>query len=88
MKKLNITKTTILTFVFNLIISFVLFEIVEHILIDHFGFKYESLSTFGIIGYAIFLGFKYHIICCLFPIIYASYQCRHKKCKHEYCNGE
>ena len=44
-----------------------------------------SNLKWGWLGLMILYGFKFHIFCCLLPALFASYKCRHKKCKHEHC---
>jgi len=88
MKWLKNNKKTILSFLKTLVISLLVFEIVEYILVDTLGYDiFENLSPYGYIGFVIAQGFKYHIWCCLLPLIYSSYKCRHdKECDHDYCN--
>jgi len=80
-------KKTIIKFLWIFLISFIATELLEYILEQYFhiDFKMMSLGWFGLM---VFYGFKYHIICCLFPVIWAGYKCRHKKCEHEYCHDE
>jgi hypothetical protein len=78
---------TIVKFLTIFIIGFLLTELIEYLLFDTFrvNSKFLTLSWFGLM---IFYGFKYHIICCLVPAIWAGYKCRHKSCDHEYCHDK
>jgi len=80
-------KKVILKFILIFLVSFIVTELVEHILNQYF-FIDLKMMTLGWFGLMIFYGFKYHIICCLFPAIWAGYKCRHKSCEHEYCHEE
>jgi hypothetical protein len=51
---------------------------------DIFHVNLSNLK-WGWLGLMILYGFKFHIFCCLLPALFASYKCRHKKCKHEHC---
>jgi len=77
----------ILKFLVIFILSFILIEAIEWILVDYFHFNFEYI-TVGWLGLVIFWGFKYHILCCFIPAIWAGYRCRHKSCKHEYCGHD
>jgi len=77
----------ILKFLVIFIFSFILIESIEWILMDYFHYNFEYV-TIGWLGFVIFYGFKFHIFCCLAPMIWAGYKCRHKSCEHEYCNHE
>jgi len=80
-------KKTIIKFLWIFLISFIATELLEYILNQYF-FIDLKMMTLGWFGLMVFYGFKYHIICCLFPAIWAGYECRHKKCEHEYCHHE
>jgi len=80
-------KKTIIKFLWIFLISFIATELLEYILNQYF-FIDLKMMTLGWFGLMIFYGFKYDIICCLFPAIWAGYKCRHKKCEHEYCHDE
>jgi hypothetical protein len=82
-------KTTkiIFNFAFIFILSFFITEILEQTLDNYFNFDFQ-IMTWGWFGLLFFYGFKYHIICCIVPLIWAGYKCRHKSCKHEYCNDK
>jgi hypothetical protein len=80
-------KKVILKFILIFLISFIATELLEYILNQYF-FIDLKMMTLGWFGLMVFYGFKYHIICCLFPAIWAGYKCRHKKCEHEYCHDE
>ena len=80
-------KKTIIKFLWIFLISFIATELLEYILNQYFFIDFKMM-TLGWFGLMVFYGFKYHIICCLFPAIWAGYKCRHKKCEHEYCHHE
>jgi hypothetical protein len=80
-------KKTIIKFLWIFLVSFIATELLEYILNQYF-FIDLKMMTLGWFGLMVFYGFKYHIICCLFPAIWAGYKCRHKKCEHEYCHDE
>lgn len=69
------------------IISFVILEIFEFIIFKIFDFDPHQLQ-WGWIGFILIYGFKYHIFCCLIPAIWAGYKCKHKDCKHDYCEHQ
>jgi hypothetical protein len=80
-------KKTIIKFLWIFLVSFIATELLEYILNQYFFIDFKMM-TLGWFGVMVFYGFKYHIICCLFPAIWAGYKCRHKKCEHEYCHDE
>jgi len=80
-------KKSIIKFIIIFILTFILLEIVEFLISYFFDVNVKNLK-WGWLGIMIVYGFKYHIICCLVPIIWAAYKCRHKKCKHEHCDGK
>lgn len=80
-------KKSILKFIIVFISTFILLEIIEFSISYFFNIDLKSLK-WGWFGFMIVYGFKYHIFCCLIPAIWASYKCRHKKCKHTHCHGE
>jgi hypothetical protein len=80
-------KKVILKFILIFFISFIVTELLEYTLNQFFLFDFKMM-TFGWFGLMVFYGFKYHIICCLFPAIWVGYKCRHKSCEHEYCHDE
>jgi len=80
-------KKNILRFSIIFIISFILFEILEHSIEYIFDIDFHNLE-WGWAGFIIVYGFKYHIFCCLLPAIWAGYKCRHKNCEHEYCEHD
>jgi len=77
----------ILKFILIFLISFIVTELAEYILNQYFWFDFRMM-TLGWFGVMVLYGFKYHIICCFVPAIWAGYKCRHKSCEHEYCNEE
>jgi hypothetical protein len=58
----------IIRFFFIAVISFFVFEVIEHLLLDIFNIY----------------GFKFHILCCVVPMIWAAYKCKHS-CDHDHC---
>lgn len=79
-------KKPILKFITIFLISFLIMEGIEHILKYFFNFDIH-MWKYGWISAIIIYGFKYHILCCLLPAIWAAYKCRHKKCEHDYCES-
>jgi hypothetical protein len=77
----------LLKFVSVAVISFLITEIFEHFLLKHIHFGWLNLKM-GWLVMVILYGFKYHVICCLLPIFWIAYKCRHKKCKHPHCEKE
>lgn len=82
-------------FIITFIISFIIFYAIEHLiefsLMHFYGIDLHNLNIgwMGTVGLVIFLGFKYHILCCLVPLIWTTYKCNHdKKCKHEHCKRD
>lgn len=76
-----------LKFFFIFLISFLFTELIEFLVSKYCEINLENL-TWGWFGLMIFYGFKYHIICCIVPTIWAGYKCRHKSCEHEYCHDK
>lgn len=84
----NNKKTYMKKFIITFILSFIVFYLLEHSISYFFNINLDTLN-FGWLGWFGFIfvyGFKYHIFCCLIPLIYTSYKCRHKKCGHEHCS--
>lgn len=77
-------KKNILRFLLIFLVSFILFEILEHSVEYIFDIDFHNLE-WGWAGFIVVYGFKYHIFCCLLPAIWAGYKCRHNNCEHEYC---
>ncbi len=73
----------ILKFFLLFVFSFLLTEVFEYCLEEFFGIDFRFL-TWGWFGLMLMYGFKYHIVCCLIPAIWAGYKCKHKSCEHEY----
>lgn len=74
-------------FLITLIISFLAFEGVEHLLHEFFDIDLANLLSFGGVGTIILFGFKLHIICCAIPAIGTTLYCAHKNhshCKHNH----
>lgn len=80
-------KNAILRFILVFIISFLLLEILEWLIKYKFNIDLHNLK-WGWVGFLVIYGFKYHILCCIIPSIWAAYKCRHKKCDHDYCTKE
>ena len=80
-------KKQILKFLGIFIISFICVELIEMYLNSLYWFDFKMLKL-GWLGTMIFWGFKFHIFCCLAPMIWAGYKCRHKSCEHDYCHDE
>jgi len=74
-------------FLITFVLSFIGFYLIELCLNKFFGIDMDNLNLgwLGWLGLMIVYGFKYHILCCLLPLLYTSYVCSHKKCKHEHC---
>jgi len=66
-----------------LIISFLAFEGIEHLLHEFFNIDLEHLLAFGGVGTVILFGFKFHIFCCAIPATIAAFLCARKK--HDHC---
>jgi len=77
-------------FIITFIVSFIAFYLLEHAISHIFNIDLDTLELgwLGWLGFIIAYGFKYHIFCCLIPLIFTSYKCRHKKCDHDHCNSE
>jgi NADH:ubiquinone oxidoreductase subunit 3 (subunit A) len=73
----------IIRFFFIAVISFFVFEVIEHLLLDIFNISIESLEL-GWFTFIIIYGFKFHILCCVVPMIWAAYKCKHS-CDHDHC---
>jgi len=67
--------------------SFIAFEAVEHGLEHLFGIELHALGA-GWLAIVIAYGFKTHIICCLVPLLWAAYKCRHRGCEHDHCKNQ
>lgn len=88
MKRLNQSqKKNLIKFVIITALSFIVFELVEHFVFEYFNIDIDNLQV-GWLALMLFYGFKFHLICCLLPIIWATYKCRHNSCKHEHCENE
>jgi hypothetical protein len=75
-------------FIITFVLSFILFYLLEHLISHIFNIDLHTLD-FGWLGWFGFIfvyGMKFHIFCCLIPLIITSYKCRHKKCDHEQCS--
>ena len=77
----------VLNFIFILLVSFLAFDGLEHLLELHFGIDLHHLLSFGGVGTLIILGFKFHILCCGVPMLISTLICvrkRHKHCEHDH----
>ena len=65
-----------------------MFYLIEHSISYLFNINLDTLN-FGFnatwLALLVIYGFKFHIFCCLIPLIITSYKCRHKKCNHKQC---
>jgi len=71
-------------FIIILIISFLAFEGIEHLLHELFDIDLEHLLAFGGVGTVVLFGFKFHIFCCAIPATFAAFMCARKK--HDHCD--
>lgn len=86
----SINKKSLIQFAKVFLISMVVFELIEigiHYFFD-IDLHHLNLGWFGWLGFIVFYGFKYHILCCLLPALWAGYKCRHKDCDHDHCENE
>jgi len=77
----------IANFIFILLVSFLAFAGIEHLIELWFGVDLHHILAFGGIGTAIILGFKFHIFCCALPMLISTIVCiykRHKHCEHNH----
>lgn len=74
-------------FLITFVLSFIAFYLLEHLVSYVFDIDVDNLEVgwLGWLGFIILYGFKFHIFCCLIPLLFTTYKCRHKKCKHEHC---
>jgi hypothetical protein len=71
------------------VLSFIAFEAVEHSLSHFFGIELDEVGTgAGWVLLVIAYGFKTHILCCLVPLLWAAYRCRHRGCEHDHCKND
>ena len=80
----QLTWKQVFTFIFFFFFAYVVVEAIET-LIEHFFGVNPKATGVGILVLVIMYGFKFHIFCCLFPGLYATYRIKHKKCTHEHC---
>jgi hypothetical protein len=80
-------KHTLIKFILIFIASLLATETFEWVMQKFFNLDFRFLDL-GWFGLMIFYGFKYHIVCCLVPAIWAGYKCTHKSCEHEYCHDK
>lgn len=74
----------IIRFILVAAVSFILIELVEHLVLEPLGFQIENIEL-GWLTFIVIFGFKFHIICCILPMLWAAYKCRHK-CDHDHCD--
>lgn len=74
-------------FLITFVLSFIAFYLLEHLVSYVFDIDVDNLEVgwLGWLGFIILYGFKFHIFCCLIPLLFTTYKCRHKKCEHEHC---
>lgn len=72
----------IFNFIFILVVSFLAFDGLEHLLELHFGIDLHHLLSFGGVGTLLILGFKFHIFCCVLPMLLSTIFCIRKRQKH------
>jgi len=77
------SKKSISIFLLVFMISFIVMELIEKSISHYFNYDIHNLK-WGWLGFMIIYGFKFHIFCCILPAIWASYKCKHKKCKHNH----
>lgn len=75
-------------FIITFVLSFIAFWLLEHAISYLFDIDLDNLQIgwLGWLGIMIVYGFKYHILCCLVPLIWTTYKCKHKKCGHDHCS--
>lgn len=73
-------------FLVTLIISFLVFEGLEHLIHELFNIDLEHYLSLGGAGIWLILGLKFHVICCAIPMLGATIYCTHKGQKH--CNHD
>jgi hypothetical protein len=79
----------IFSVVLPFLLSFLLFEGVEHLLEYFFRFEFTSFGQLGKWGLIIFFGFKYHLFCCLIPGLFLIWRAKQNKycgCHEEKCD--
>ena len=74
----------IIRFILVAAVSFILIELVKHLVLEPLGFQIENIEL-GWLTFIVIFGFKFHIICCILPMLWAAYKCRHK-CDHDHCD--
>ena len=67
--------------------SFAALEAAEWALARYLGVDLENLGV-GWLALVVAYGFKTHIICCVLPMIWAAYECRHRNCRHDQCKND
>jgi len=73
-------------FIITFVLSFITFWLLEHAISYLFDLDNLQIGWLGWLGIMIVYGFKYHILCCLVPLIWTTYKCKHKKCRHDHCS--
>ena len=88
MKK--ITWKTVKKFIMAAGMFYAAMELFEWLLNHFFHINVDTDLGNGV-GWLLFVviwGFKFHIWCCVAPVVYATFKCRHKKCHHDHCHTE
>lgn len=64
--------------------SFLAFEAAEHLLLEILGIDLHA-AEIGWLAFVVTYGLKTHVLCCLVPLLWAAYKCRHRGCGHGHC---
>ncbi len=83
----NTDKRAVLRFIAICLISFIVFEAAEWVLLDIFSLEARGLEL-GWLATVVIYGLKTHILCCLLPMLWAAYKCRHRGCEHDHCKKD
>lgn len=71
-------------FILSLLASYLLFEGIEHILLEMFQIDLGHILSLGGIFTILLFGIKYHILCCILPAVGSAAYCTYKSKRH--CN--
>ena len=74
-------------FLITLVISFLVFEGVEHLVHELFHIDLEHTLALGGLGVWVVLGFKFHVLCCAIPALGSALYCtykNHRHCRHNH----
>ena len=58
----------IVKFILIALLSFILIESAEHFILEPLGFEIENIEL-GWLTFVVIFGFKFHIICCVLPVM-------------------